>query len=314
MSKIAQFILFFVISTFPVSIVLAQGAAPPRNNQRQDADFEERRRNLEFLNNGALENKRDAFFRNRNKPPKPLTREEKERIKSILAIDPEVSAKYAQFLKQPKTGVFRIFPDLNCANKNVVRTDDGCGELVSNSWFYSIRAKDYSDSELFDIQLKNGQFISRGILVQSIIVSLGDIPLENLTVGSAGMKFLTDFLPDANFDKVRDQFDQIADVPTLNGFSYAHRAKAEENTTYALRVIAYQPDKNFSDAVYKDLSNPEMQRLGSVLIDKRADMIIGFRVVRKDSDGGLTILWKELIRGQAPRLIYAKNNRITDFK
>ncbi len=125
---------------------------------------------------------------------------------------------------------------------------------------------------------------------------------------------MTVFVPDTKFVNVKNQFMEIADIQKVDGFSYAHRVKAEENMTYALRVIAYQADKNFSDAVYKDFLNPEMQRLGSILVDKRADLIVGFRVVRKDSDGGLTILWKELNRKQSPKLLYTKNDLITDIK
>ncbi len=137
MVKNRKFILYFIVSISLISIVTAQETAPQRNNQRQEADFEERSRNLEFLNKAAIDSKREAILRNRNKPTKPLSKEEKESIKAILAINSEVSSKYAQFLRQSKTGVFRIFPDLNCVNKNLVRADSGCGELVSNSWVYS---------------------------------------------------------------------------------------------------------------------------------------------------------------------------------
>lgn len=314
MNKIKKCGLFFIISICLATVVMAQGTTPTRTNQRQEEDLNERRSNLEFFNKSVENSKKEAILRNRNKSEKPLTKEEKDRIKVILAINPEVLSKYAQFLKQSKTGVFRIFPDLNCTNNNLVRADGGCGELVSNSWFYSFRAKNYSDDELFDIQLKNGQFISRGVLSQGIIVALGDVPLENLTMSSSGMKFLSDFVPETKFEQVKNQFWQLADTPMADGFSYAHRATAAENMTYLLRVIAYQADKNFADAVYKDLTKPAMQRLGSIFIDKRADMIVGFRVVRKDADGGLTILWKELNRSQAPKLIYTKNDQIADFK
>jgi hypothetical protein len=66
-----------------------------------------------------------------------------------------------------------------------------------------------------------------------------------------------------------------------------------DNTTYALRSIAYQGTimRSIQTLTYNELD-----------VDKRRDVIVVFRVVKRDADGSVTILWKELSNKNAPKL------------
>jgi hypothetical protein len=48
--------------------------------------------------------------------------------------------------------------------------------------------------------------------------------------------------------------------------------------------------------------------------DKRVDLTISFRIIRKDADGSITLIWKELATKDVPELVFADNAVLKDFK
>jgi hypothetical protein len=78
---------------------------------------------------------------------------------------------------------------------------------------------------------------------------------------------------------------------------YKKTAPVVENATYALRVIAYKGNilRTYRGFVFDMLAG-----------DKRIDLTLAFRVVRKDDDGGVTIIWRELARRESPRIKFEK--------
>jgi len=48
-------------------------------------------------------------------------------------------------------------------------------------------------------------------------------------------------------------------------------------------------------------------------VDKRMDLIVAFRVVGRETNGSVTILWKELNRLDAPKILFAKNEKLSDL-
>lgn len=230
----------------------------------------------------------------------------------LRAPNPEDSVKYKDFLSQPKTGLFRLFPDLDCESKLLVRIDGDCGDAVSHSWSYSFRQKDYSNDILFDVRLKDGNLISDGFYSQGILVDLGDVPLRNISIADEGIKFLVEFKPEKRFKDARNQFLQVEKgIASVNHF-YAKSVKAEVNRTYAARLIAYKKQILLSSQ-FSGSSN-DIEKYLKLNNDKRIDLIIAFRIVRKDEGGNITILWKELNRQNSPKLIFKKNDKLSDIK
>src|SRR5687767_10957223 len=73
-------------------------------------------------------------FQIRKKP----TREQKKQLSPGY----EDLIKYARFLQQPNTGIFRLLPDLNCdENPLVIKVDEKCLSAIPESSFYSFREK-----------------------------------------------------------------------------------------------------------------------------------------------------------------------------
>jgi hypothetical protein len=213
-----------------------------------------------------------------------------------LAPDAADLVKHARFLEQPKTGIFRLLPDLGCEeNPLIIRADEKCLESVPEGSFYSFRERKHTKEFLSDIRLKNNHLITHGALSQGILVNLGEAALETLSPESSGLRFLRNYAPHSSGVEVQRQFLEVARGIKDGEYDYRKAFPVNENMTFALRVIAYRGNifRTFSGYRYNLLSG-----------DKRIDLTVAFRIIRKDADGGITVLWKELERKDSPRIIF----------
>jgi len=205
-----------------------------------------------------------------------------------------------------------MFPDFGCDSKLLVKVDGDCAVAIPYSWSYSFRQKDYSNDILFDVRLRDGNLISDSFHSQGILVDLGDVPLRNISITDNEMKFLVDFKPEPRFEDVRNQFLQLQSGIAFANHFYTKSVKAEENTTYAARFIAYKNQSRPSSKITG--SRNDISKYGRLKYEKRIDLTIAFRIVRKDEDGSITILWKELKHQNSPKLIFEKNDKSSDIK
>jgi len=238
-------------------------------------------------------NRRTGNFIFRTKPSK----EQKKR----LLPNPSDLKKHERFLEQPRTGIIRLMPDIGCMeNVNILRADAVCLNFIPESSYYSFREKEHTIEPLADIRLRNGYLISDGLLAQGILVRLGDIGLENIARSSEGLEFLTDFEPSAQGTEAQKQYLRMMRGVKADGYEYKKAVPTVENATYALRVIAYRGN------IYRRFRG---YRFGLLDGDKRIDLTIAFRIIRKEPDGAVTLLWKEIGRKDAPRIVFRKRKR-----
>lgn len=241
-------------------------------------------------------NSEKSSFRSRVYFPfrKKASKEQKRKLQPRA----EDAARYAQILTQPGTGIFRLLPDSGCeANTLVIKADEDCLNRIPESSFYSFRENEHEQEVLSDIRLKNNHLISDGVLSQAILVNLGDIGLESVTTTTGGLRFLNEYAPQTGNREVHKQFLQMAKGIESGGYVYRKMAPAIENSTYALRVIAYKGN------IFKTFHGFHFDLLAG---DKRIDLTLAFRVIRKDPDGGVTIVWRELSRRESPRIKFEK--------
>lgn len=218
------------------------------------------------------------------------TKDQEKRLKPSA----DDTLRFADFLKQPKTGIFRLINDLGCeSNVYVIRADEHCQNTIPGGSFYSFREKEYTTIYLSDLRLKDGLLISDGILSQNILVKLGDIPLEDLSITSGGMNYLTGFVPEVLSSQATKQYIEIVKGIRAGKYEYRKVLPATVNNTYAIRIIAYH------GSVYRNFRGWFFNLLDG---DSRVDLTIGFRIIRKETDGNLTILWKEINRQKSPKL------------
>ena len=235
-----------------------------------------------------------------------------ERIRVARRIDAADIARYNEFLRRDNTGIFKLFPDFDCVAKNVIRIDGDCKDFVFASSSWSFRKVGYSHPYYHDLGFNHGEIYSNPFFAQGILVALGDVPIEGLAVSEKGLKFLLDFEPAPDPAKAKNAATKLSAGIESGGFKYASHLGPSENTTYALRSIAYNL-ANTLPSPSETTSTSEL-RFHTLALDKRADVIVVFRVIRKGVDGSLTIIWRELERKEAPKIRFSKGERFSDFK
>ena len=197
--------------------------------------------------------------------------------KQLLAVAQVDLQTYAGFLRQPETGSFRLLPfypsgRVVSANNPAIGWRRGFSAFASTYSFtkkkhgHGVNGKGDAYFGWSDLRLKDGAF-SSGIMDQSLglMVQIGDVALDEVTSETAGVSELTQFVPPGDLAAAAASFEKNLRGYQINGFRYASKLPAVVNTTYVLRS----------------------------LLNKRADQLIAFRVVRQDADG-LTIIWKKL--------------------
>lgn len=224
----------------------------------------------------------------------PLYR--KPTSKELKTVEPrrELFAKYAEFLRQPDTGLTKLIDDKGCAgNTKVVVATDNCLKytMPGAGSSFSFRTETYRIPRLSDITFTNKSFQAAGVLLHGIFVNLGDVPIEQVTLGTKGMKYLTDFQPVRDYKKGGAIDLQLTEGVRQDGFLYRRGLYIVENTTFALRSVAY--GGKYFRAVNKITYN-------EFDYDKRKDVIVVFRIVEQDAENNVTILWKILQEKDSP--------------
>lgn len=236
----------------------------------------------------------------------PLYRKPNRR--ELKAIEPrrELFTKYAAFLRQPNTGLTKLIDDKGCAQSTkVVVATDACLQytMPGAGSSFSFRAKTYRIPRLADLTFTDKSFQAGGVLLHGIFVNIGNVPLEEVSLETKGLKYLVEFQPEPDYAKGKEIDSQLLQGITSDGFLYRRGLFIVENTTFALRSIAY--GGKYFRAV-KNLTYNEFD------FDKRKDVIVVFRIVEKDEAGNVTILWKELQEKDSPEVKRAQALNKTD--
>lgn len=247
----------------------------------------------------------------REKLPK-LTEADRKRIEALLMPDPHDVAANKEILDQPRTGIFRLFPNSNCETKRHIRVDGDCANHIPGGSHYSFRPGAITP----DIHFNNGQLVGEGFFSQIIVTELGDLPILNLSRAVEKLDLLNDFAPAKDLAGVGRQRAEILKSAGPGGRPYSKTVLAKLNSTYAMRIVAYRNDNNLIrrlplEGMSADNAVISFQK---VQADNRFDLVVVFRVIRRDADGNITILWKELSRKKSPVITFGRDEPLSDFK
>lgn len=205
--------------------------------------------------------------------------------KQQLVIDPLDEARFADFLSQPDTGLVRLLPFH--ARGRVVSVED---PEISRRPGFSLFAATYSftkrkhgralsgwhDPPLLgwaELMLKDGILLG-AVMEDSVafMVKLGDVPIENISLQTNGIAELDSFQPPDNRTDANRMYEISLRGVRIGDFLYSSKIPATVNTTYVLRSA----------------------------MSRRADVLVCFRIVRRDNDDSLTIIWKKLKQYRKP--------------
>jgi uncharacterized protein (TIGR03437 family) len=188
--------------------------------------------------------------------------------KELAFISPTVDDKmaYSSFLQQPDTGMIRLMP-----------REDFDGVLASSGGgaYYSFARLTHLYDFGSDLSLERGSFkVGFAGADFGFLVSLGDVAVETLTTDSVGVQYLATYKPPSLEAEARAEYQRSSAGFQIGNFNYRTALPTLVNQTYAVRSVSYG----------------------------RSDCLVIFRVLRKDTDGSLIVLWKRLRWFPTPQL------------
>lgn len=195
----------------------------------------------------------------------------REQIKAkeavLLAPSEEDRNAYADFLAQPRTGLVRLLPRERWDGKLSIR---GGGAYYS----FTRLTNEYVNGS--DVELQQDNFaVGFAGANFGFMADLGNVPLETLSAGSEALRFMAAYQTPLVEPEARAAYRQFAGAGRQEGgLTYTNRLPVLANNTYALRSINYGT----------------------------SDVLVAFRVVRKDFDGSVVLLWKVLKKYPKPEL------------
>lgn len=198
--------------------------------------------------------------------------------KGLLSVDVADEARFADLLAQPNTGIVRLLP-LSSQGRVVSVSQPEAYRRPGFTYFaatYSFSKRKHGNClngwhgnprmGWAELRLKEG-ILGTAIMEDSVglMVRLGDVPLDTITVQTAGVADLDNLKPPTDQVAARNISENSLRGIKVGEFTYSSLIPANLNTTYVLRST----------------------------MRKRADILVAFRIVQSDSDG-LTLLWKKL--------------------
>lgn len=219
----------------------------------------------------------------------------KEEVK-VLAVADAVVARHAEFLKGQNTGIVKLNGESTCvSDADVVVASDVCSpfKIPGAGTAFSFRTESYRIPRIADLILFDGVFRTGGVYQHVVLTELGDVPIGDVTIGSNGLRYLVELKPAGDSDEFLKFDKELSKGIDADGFPYRKGYPVSENSTFALRSIAYRGKfiRSIDGIQYDELE-----------FDKRRDVIVAFRVVEKDAAGNYTIVWKRLRDVESPIL------------
>ena len=195
-----------------------------------------------------------------------LRKQLREKEELFLSVSEEDRARFAEFLKQPDTGIIRLLPREKYQDKTMIR---GGGA------YYSFTRLTHEYGYGSDIELQQGRF-SVGFAGADFgfICDIGSAPIEQVTLDHPAVHFPLTFAAPTTEPEARQHQRLSSTGFNAAGFYYDNDVVVFESRTYILRSINYGA----------------------------SDVLIVFRAIREDSDGSMVLLWKRLKKFSTPRL------------
>lgn len=209
----------------------------------------------------------------RNDDRRLMSREDRVLKQGLLAPAAQDRLAYETFLRERQTGLIRLMPresydwETYQAKQRIMIRGGGA--------YYSFANLTHAYGYGNDIELDHN-ILSVGFAGADygMLTALGDRPLADINLDDARTRFIAQYKPPKPEPAARSEARRFQAGVTIDGAMYRSRLPVQVGATYLLRSI-----------VYGD-----------------SDVLVTFRVVRKDSDGSIIIVWKLLKKYPVPEL------------
>ena len=280
--------------------------------------------NKGFIANRDMSPLPPALYNGVEKDRKRL-RETYKRTRNMLVVPGTYYEKYKDLLNEKNVFLARLQPDKNCYGKYVVSIEEieRCSDVMPISGggsLYSFRLRSNypltayvmriednitltgkkpalgfdKEVDWWNIRFVNDKFIVQNSSMRGIISELGDVDLKDINPTSKELEFLNNFKQKNTLEEVKEQSEALKNGISFNNFVYFNTSPVKLNSTYVLRSIDY------SSVRQMQLMRQFQPKKSYKLVDKRADLTIALKVVGREEDGSIIIIWKELKVGLLP--------------
>jgi hypothetical protein len=186
----------------------------------------------------------------------------------------EDRAAYKELLSQPDTGLIRLLPR-EVYESEVYKKNQKTLTIRGGGAYYSFAKLSHEYGYGEDLGLEGG-YLSVGFAgaCYGMMIDLGEVPLDEITSDYPGARSLADYAAAKDEPQARVEQRQVQVGRILDGATYKSRLPVKIST-FLVRSINYD----------------------------YTDVLVAFRVVRKDTDGSVIIAWKLLKRFPKPELV-----------
>ena len=200
----------------------------------------------------------------------------------FLDVSDEDRAGFAQLLSQPNTGLVRLLPREKFDSESY-KKERKTITIRGGGAYYSFVRLTHEYGYGSDISLDQDNFqVGFAGFDYGMIVRVLQSSLESLSAESPAVKTVMDYQPPKIEQAIRREQRRFADGTVIDGINLKERVPVEVDATYIVRSISYD----------------------------QSDVLVGIKVVRKDSDGSVVIAWKLLNTFSTPRAIRDKQEVI----
>lgn len=209
-----------------------------------------------------------------NRPDVP--REDLVLKKGLLAPSDADRVALAAFLRTRNTGLIRLLPR-EVYDSATYHTPKKLN-IRGGGAYYSFATLTHAYGYGSDIELqRNNLSVGFAGADYGMLTNLRDVSLEDISLKDPRVVGISKYEPPRLEREARAEFRRFRTPGgvTIDGLVYRSRLPVEEGATYLLRSIVYE----------------------------RSDVLVAFRVVRKDTDGSVIIAWKLLKRYHPPELV-----------
>lgn len=198
--------------------------------------------------------------------------------KQFLAPSEKDRMTYSAFLNKTDRGLIRLLPR-EVYESQVYRNQKKGLTINGAGAYYSFTRLTHEYVYGSDISL-DSNYLSVGFagVAYGMLLNLGDVPLEGVTIDVPNAHFVATYHPPSFEPDIRVEQRRFSQGTAVDDVVYKNRVPLEVNNTFLLRSIS--PDES--------------------------DVLVAFRVVRKDTDGSAIIVWKLLKKYPKPE--FARNN------